>query len=361
MKVVICWADVAGYTAACWRTLSRRPNVDLFVVSGFAGGDNANAPFGASLMDGLQCRMLTMQERENADLVGEIVAAQKPDVVAVCGWFIRSYTRLAFDPRLAGARFVMGIDTPFQNTWRQWLGRLRMGRFFNRLDRVMVAGERSFVLARHLGIPEEKIRRGNYGIDYDLFHQVMRDREAGGRDRGWPRRFLFVGRYVPVKGIPVMLEAYRQYRSGVSDPWPLTCCGKGPIGGLLGNAQGVTDAGFKQPAELQSVFRDHSVLILPSLFEPWGQVIVEAGAAGMPAIATEACGASVELIRSYYSGLTVPTGRPQPLARAMRWMHDSGELLPEMGRRGAVMAGAYSADCWAERWHTAMQEVLRQD
>ena len=358
MKVVICWADVAGYTAACWRALSRRPGVELFVVSGFAAGANANAPFSASLMDGLQYRTLTNEERENADLVGDTVAAQKPDVVVICGWFIRSFTKLAFDPRLANARFVMGIDTPFQNTWRQRLGGVIMRKFLNRLDRVMVAGERSFMLARYLGIPEDKIRRGNYGIDYDLFHQVMADREAGAE--GWPRRFVFVGRYVPVKGIPVMLEAYRQYRAEVSDPWPLTCCGQGPVGDLIGQAQGVTDAGFKQPAELQSIFREHSVLILPSLFEPWGQVIVEAGAAGMPAIATEACGASVELIRSYYNGLTVPTGQPQPLARAMRWMHVSAARLPDMGRRCAVMAGAYSADCWAERWHAAMREIIRQ-
>ncbi len=352
MRVVVCWADIAGYTAACWRVLASRRDIDLFVIASVAG---ANAPFASSTMDGIPCRLLTPAERADTELVARTVVAQNPDVVVVCGWFIPAYTKLVFDRRLANAKFVMGIDTTFQNTWRQWLGRYRLRRFFRRIDRVMVAGERSFMLARYLGFSEDQIRRGNYGIDFDLFGQVYRLRQTS--PNGWPTKFLFTGRYVPEKGISVMLEAYQAYCRQVSDPWPLTCCGKGPLDKLIAQASNVTDAGFKQPSVLRDVYREHSVLILPSVFEPWGQVIVEAAAAGMSVIATESCGASVEMIRSYYNGMTVPTGDPQALAKAMRWIHQSAGQLPEMGHRSHILAGGYSADRWADRWQAVLEEA----
>ena len=102
----------------------------------------------------------------------------------------------------------------------------------------------------------------------------------------------------------------------------------------------------------------HGALVLASRYEPWGLVIAESFAAGLPVICTEACGASVELVRSYYNGLTVATGDAEALADAMRWVHEHDDRLPEMGRNGCHFAAAFSTQVWAERWVNMFRDLL---
>jgi glycosyltransferase involved in cell wall biosynthesis len=159
-----------------------------------------------------------------------------------------------------------------------------------------------------------------------------------------------MGRYAPEKGLDVLLEAYAQYRQSVADPWPLTCCGKGPLAPLFAGRAGVEERGFIQPADQPAIMEQCGALVLTSTYEPWGVVIAEAAASGLPVLCSEACGASVELLRSYYNGLTVATGDARATAAAMRWLHDNQARLPEMGVRGRELSHAFAAAVWADRW-----------
>ena len=73
------------------------------------------------------------------------------------------------------------MDTPWRGTLRQRLGRFKIGGYLSRMDRVVVAGERAWQLVRLLGVPEAKIRRGLYGVDYDTFAPLFEHRLAPGR------------------------------------------------------------------------------------------------------------------------------------------------------------------------------------
>ena len=91
---------------------------------------------------------------------------------------------------------------------------------------------------------------------------------------------------------------------------------------------------------------------------PWGVVIAEASAAGLPVICSSACGAASDLVRSYFNGVVVPPETPAALARAMRWIHERQSELPEIGRRGQSLAAAFSAESWAVRWHNYLIEAV---
>jgi glycosyltransferase involved in cell wall biosynthesis len=99
------------------------------------------------------------------------------------------------------------------------------------------------------------------------------------------------------------------------------------------------------------------VFVLASHFDPWPLVVVESSAAGLPVLCTESCGSAVELVRSYFNGLTVATADIDALAGGMRWMHDHAGELSEMGRRGRELAAAYSAQMWAVRWSQATRDA----
>ena len=356
MRVVICWISISGYLAACWRALAERDGIDLRLVV-FPSLGTADAPFRADLSAGLPVDLLEENYTDDVDHVAGLVAAHAPQIVVIPGWVVPAFRALASHPALRGAKFILTMDTPRRDNWRQKFTRLKLGRFLDRMDRIVVPGERSWQYARQLRFPEFKIRRGMYGVDFSRWHGLHERRRAHGG--GWPRRFLFAGRYVSVKGIDVLLRAYSIYRGEHPDAWPLTCCGSGPMSGQVKSAgEGVEDLGFVQPQDQAEVWMKSGVFVLASRFDPWPLVIVEACASGLPILCTEACGSSVELVRSHYNGITVATDNAESLARGMSSFHDRYEQLPVMGRRSQELAGAFSAETWAERWMQMFLELV---
>lgn len=353
MRITFCWSHISGYMAACWRELSRRPGVELTVLA-FRSGD-AQASFSDALVSGINVRLLDERERGDATLIRSLVVDSRPDVLVLSGWAHDAYRALAFDAALDRAKRVMTMDTPYRGTLRQRLGRYRMGSYFARLDRVMVPGERAWQLARVLGFEEAKIRRGMYGIDYAGF-APLHDRRAS-QPGGWPKRFLYTGRYHEEKGVDLLVDAYRRYRSTVSDPWPLTCCGMGDMKAALARVEGIEDLGFVQPTDMPDVMARSGVFVLASRYDPWPLVVVESSAAGLPVICTEACGSAVELVRDRFSGWLVATGDVGSLVQGLSSAHRRYNDLAHMGTRARTLAAPYATTAWADRWQQMFDEL----
>ena len=353
VRVVMCWAEVAGYSATCFHALAKRPGIELHVIHPDRLLDRPN-PFDADqLLDGISNQRFDARRTDLDSFLLQAVSVREPDVVVLCGWIFWPYTRLVNAAPLKHARVMLGMDTPWRGTWTQRLGWVRLAHLVPRLDLVVTAGVASAQYAQHIGVPEHRLRPGFYGCDFRTFHAASASRPAA-----WPRQFLFAGRYAPEKDLRTLVAAYRLYRSAVTNPWGLTCRGAGPDAALLRNDPGIVDAGFASPADLARACGAHGAFVLPSRFEPWGVVIAEAAAAGLPVICTNVCGAAADLVRPYYSGIVVPAGNPEALAQSMLWIHDHEGELPAMGQRGQALAQAFSAEAWAARWHNYMLEIL---
>lgn len=350
MNITFCWSSISGYMSACWQALAARPGVRLHVI---AHRPTCSDTFDECLLDGVSRRFLDDSEAQDGRLIEQLVTDSSPDVVAITGWWLKPYRSLLLSRRLEHVRFIMGIDSPWR-TELQYLSRLRYWRFLKHVDQFYVTGERSWQYMTKLGIAPERISRGMYGVDVARWSAVHRQR-AG---RPWPRKFLFLGRYDPVKAVDVLVPAYRRYRDQVADPWGLVCCGRGPEARLLRGVEGIDDRGFVQPTALADVFLGCGALVMPSRYDPWPLALVEGCAAGLPIICSDACGSAVENVRPLFNGLVVPTGSVSDLARAMVTVHESEHLLPEWGCRSHDFASAYSADIWADRWlHTCSRLV----
>ncbi len=356
MKVLFCWDTFEGFFIACWRKLAERSGIHVTII-GKQRDPQSLAPYSEALLDGLDAELLEPEALRDVGVLVRVMERHRPDVVVFPGWGWPAYNRLAMHRVLKGVPVMMVMDTPLLGTWRQRLGRFRHPRYFRRLARVVPAGERSFQLAKVLGFPEEKIRRGMLSIDEELFSIAYERRREISAQAGWPKRFLYVGRYVEVKGIDVLLSAYEAYRRQVEDPWPLSCCGRGPLGDRVRAIQGVEDHGFVQPTQLPEFFAKAGTLLLPSRYEPWGCVLAEGAASGLPLISSEACGASVDVVRDGWNGRLVATGNPERLAEALVWTHRNHSRLDQIGDRSREMARPYSAAAWAERWELILSEL----
>ncbi len=345
-KVLVCWQAVSGYMAACCKALAAREGLEIHALFHTpVAADNAD--FSTDILRGLSHRLLDEQERHDAALVRKLALEYKPHAVILSGWSVSGYTQLAFENELAHSKFIMMIDNQRRYNLRQALARLKIGRLLDRLDYLFVPGERSWQLARYLKLPLRKIQRGALGFDFASFSPLLETRTEN--SGGWPKNFLYVGKYETGKGIDCLLEAHRIYKSRNEQAWPLRCCGMGPLAGKIRAAEGVADLGFQQPHELKNALLAAGAFILPSLSEAWGIALVEACAAGLPVLCSDECGATVEVVRSYFNGLSLETGNAMALAGGMEWIHKNYRNLPEIGRRSRQMAEPFSADMWAER------------
>jgi glycosyltransferase involved in cell wall biosynthesis len=355
-RVLFCWDVINGYMASCFRGLNQRTEVDLKVLAIRSNISATYFEYSSQVSKGFSVILFRANELNDNSALVERIASFRPDIMFLCGWNIPAYAELIVNKKFADIPKVMTMDTNYLGTWRQFLAPLKIGRYLKKIDMLFVPGERSWQLARHWKIPEGKIRKGAYSMDYQAFSEAMEDRLALGQ---WPRKFLFAGQYIERKGVPYLLRAYNDYRKKVDNPWPLICCGAGPLGDELRSCAGIDERGFIQPNELPGIMAEAGAFVHPSLYDPWGVAIAEACAAGLPVLTTQGCASSVELIRDFHNGIVLPGGSSRPLLNGLLWIHENYENLYEMGRHAQELARPFSNKAWTKRVMAIVNELLQ--
>jgi glycosyltransferase involved in cell wall biosynthesis len=353
LRVIICWTEISGYIAACWRELAARPEIDLLILAWHSNFSRSETKFQRTLMDGLPVRFLEEHEQQDAELVAQLVATHKPDILLMGGWAEKPYRQLVWNKTIPNCRLVLAMDSPWRGTFRQRFARLKIGRYIDRLDAIFVPGQRGVVYARHLAMSDDRIFTGMLGFDYRLFEPTL-DRRAA---NPWPKRFIFLGRYSIPKGLDLLAAGYSNYRKSVPDPWPLACFGSGPMRYQLEHCEGIEINDWVQPADQPEVLLRHGVSLLTSRTEAWAIAVAEAMASGLPVICTDAVGAVPDLIRPEINGLVVPSNDLAAIASAMKWMHDHYDNLPAMGQAAKQAAAPYSAQNWVKQFETMAQKL----
>jgi glycosyltransferase involved in cell wall biosynthesis len=346
MNIAIFWTGVTQPMAACWRELAGRPGVSLTVFTELPAAP-ATAYDHAVVLAGLDAHVHRADRPLDRQALERQIAAAAPDFLVILGW--RSpMCRFAAEHRaLARVPKWIAFDMTWAPALRKFLAPIVLRRHLRRFAGALVPGERSAAYAAWLGFPESRIERGAmYGLDTAACAEAAAARAAL---PAWPRRFLYAGRYVREKRLDVLVAAYRRYRSAVRDPWGLTCCGMGPDARLLAGVEGIADLGFVQPDDMPRIRAEHGAFVIASDYEPWGHVIAEAVASGLPVACTAACGAGVELVKSWFNGRIVGPGDVEAFADALRWIHDREADLAWIGKRGMPLVAPYAKEVWADR------------
>ncbi len=139
------------------------------------------------------------------------------------------------------------------------------------------------------------------------------------------RRVVFVGRLVPYKGLPVLLEAIARLRPGLP-ALRLYVAGRGPEreamerrAAALGIADIVRFLGFVPDDRLAELLRSADVVACPSVgsLESSATCLEEAAALGVPTLGSDLPGASESIPDDGHRGLLCAPGNPEAVARAL--------------------------------------------
>jgi glycosyltransferase involved in cell wall biosynthesis len=230
----------------------------------------------------------------------------------------------------------------------------RVKRYVHRnIDGVFVPADFYRDYYRGLGFPDERIVVGVDVVDNRFFAEGARQARLQEREiriaMDLPERyFLFVGRFLPRKGLETMLEAFAVYRKQTgADGWGLVLVGDGPhrpvVERFAAGLPGVHFAGVRQGADLCRYYGLADALIVPSESDPWGLVVNEGMAAGLPVLVSRGCGAAHTLVRDGENGWTFGPGDAAGLAALMVRL---GSLTPD-ARRGMGDCSSRIIDEWS--------------
>jgi glycosyltransferase involved in cell wall biosynthesis len=181
------------------------------------------------------------------------------------------------------------------------------------------------------------------------------------RARGGPLRLLFVGNLIPRKGLHNLLSAL----SGVRPAWELRVVGSPRVdpryarrvqaqaGRLPGDR--VCWLGSLPDAALAAEMAAAHVLAVPSTYEGFGIVYLEAMGFGLPALATTAGGAG-EIVTDGQNGFLVAPGDAAALARRIETLAGDRTRLAAMGARALARYARHPS--WEETAAAARRFLL---
>lgn len=239
------------------------------------------------------------------------------------------------------ASFHTRFETYFEYYGLGWLRHWawqRQRRFYLAADRVLVPNAAIEAHLAQMGIPADHIRKWGRGVDADLFSTRRRD-EQWRRARGYAKSdpvVLFFGRIVREKGVDCFLETVQELRRRGHALRPLIV-GDGPARREMERAAGdALFTGHLDGPELARAVASADILLNPSITEAFGNVNLEAMAAGL-AIVSADVGSARALITDGREGLLRPAD-PVVMADAIAMLVDEPETRRRLGK--AAMAAA---------------------
>lgn len=264
-------------------------------------------------------------------------------------------------------------DTPHRTEsggWRPLVKRILYPWLFRMPRLYLPGGSRQAAYFRKYGVPEERIRIAHMTVDIETMGNyrasVTPERRSHIRERLFLKDnqvvFLFVGRLESYKGIRELIDAYSALRERIGAVCALVIVGNGAcrleIDEAAKKIPSVVVVGRLTGSDLLDVYAAADVFVLPSLIEPWGLVVNESMAFGLPVIATDAVGCVDDLVKPGITGLIVPAGNSAALAGAMQRLASDSELRRAFGAAACEHIKPwtlkYEAECVSRAWREAL-------
>ncbi|HEY7457027.1 MAG TPA: glycosyltransferase, partial [Solirubrobacterales bacterium] len=225
------------------------------------------------------------------------------------------------------------------------LSRAALGAFYTAPSRVLSpspAADRSLL---GLGVAEERIGRWERGVDCERFAPAKADRDAFPGEI----KVLYAGRLTREKGVELLAESF--LRAQRVDPrLHLLLAGGGPEEDELRARLGgrATFLGWLEGEELARAYVAADLFLFCSRTDTYGQVVLEAGASGLPVVAVGE-GGPAALIENRHTGILC---RPDAdhLAGAVLQLSSSPLLRTRLGEAAVAVARKRS-------WERALEQL----
>jgi glycosyltransferase involved in cell wall biosynthesis len=296
--------------------------------------------------------------------IWRVLGESAPDCVVVSGWStFASQVALAWCRvhRVPYLLLVESHDDGPKPGWRRRVKETVVPTVVGGADSVLVTGSLARDSVVSLGAEPGRVRVFANTVDVERFGDLA-DRLAARRDElraGFGLALddvavVTVARLAPEKGIDVLLRA--------AGSLPVLVVGDGPERGrleALARELGAR-AVFAGDRPLESVLEAYAaadVFALLSSYEPWGVVVNEAAACGLPLVLSDRVGAARDLLRDGENGCLVPAGDVNASADALARLASDPGLRESMGARSRELVRGFGYGPSADNLLAAVREA----
>lgn len=381
IRFMILVSHPIQYFVPVYRILAKREGLDFSVIyrsrvgldtyydSGFGKSFQWDVP----LLDGYKSDFLSNKADSSGTQWGVVrkLLSIRPDVILLHGY--NSYTNLLaiLTAKALGIKVLMRGDTRKtslheKSRWKQFLKRM----ILKCIDGCVAIGKLNRQYYEELGVNPEKIYFSPFCIDNDSFNQNMMEKDLRINARkklsisSESKVVLFVAKLIKRKRAIDLVSAMEL----VHNKHPhaeLIIVGSGQEEDVLRKFVLVKQAhvrflGFKNQSELPEIYAASDIFVLPAESEPWGLVVNEAMAAGLPIIVTDDVGAAPDLVEGKNTGFVYPVGDICKLAEAIDKLLSSPEQASLMGTNAKKLIKNWDVIESADGIEHAVHKVLSQ-
>jgi glycosyltransferase involved in cell wall biosynthesis len=262
------------------------------------------------------------------------------DTVFLCGHGLKGIFASSIFLRLTGIKVFIASDSKFDDrpraVWKEALKAI----YYWPYNGALVAGPASQEYFRFLGLKRRPVAHYYDNISLSRVLSAAGALPAPEGASFVARDFLCVARLVEKKNHRTLLEAYARYVARYGPRRRLILCGAGPLeeairaqAEKLGVAEHVVFTGWEQSDAVARRYADALCLILPSIEEQFGIVVLEAQAMGLPVIVSDVTGARYGHVSSGVNGFVVESSNAEGLAFFMELLASDEALWAAMAER----------------------------
>jgi glycosyltransferase involved in cell wall biosynthesis len=338
LNIVFLYTELAGYVLTCLEALGTKDNIRLTVLHWPV---KSEAPFELPTEGPVHLVSRSNMSRED---IASRVAEISPDGIFVSGWMDEDYLAIA-RTFVSQIPVVLTMDNKWTGSFKQRLVALSSPLFIQRhFNLVWVPGEEQRKYARKMGFQDSNIFAGFYSADTHRFNKIYTKRKES---KNINKKLLYIGRYVDQKGLELLWDAFLSLHQD-NPKWELHCVGAGDRFEYRVKHPNVFHHGFLQPSELEPLILEATAFVMPSLLEPWGVVLHEMAAAGLPLITSDAVGAANTFVEGNVNGWIYSSLQQKELANSLKNLYAlRDDELFQMGNESHRISQCISPDIWA--------------
>ncbi|WP_394990811.1 glycosyltransferase family 4 protein [Emticicia sp.] len=290
----------------------------------------------------------------------------KPDVVNLPGYYEPAMNLVLFYCRLKGIKVVISADSTEGDNpnvwWREALKRFVV----TKAQGFFCYGSKSAEYIFKLGMKPKHILVANNAVDNQrvesVYNAAIFDRKNSKEAYNLRKyNFIYVGRLISVKNLDNLLAAYKPL---ADTEWGLIILGDGSEEEKLkqyvadNHLDGVKFIVGQAWYNVPKILALGDVFILPSYSEPWGLVVNEAMACGMPVIVSNKCGSAFDVVKENQNGYTFDPYKVEELTNVFnKFVEESDKIVP-FGKKSKEIIKRFSPEQVAEEMYEGFKKVV---